>query len=94
MENIADLGAITCVASALEGNSQALDDAFRQLAFNWASKSTETFMVYLLNTDTHSPNKVRVNAVLSSCDAFYEIYQIKKSDGMYVAPDSRVGIWK
>ncbi len=94
MENIADLGAMTCVASALEGNSQALDDAFRQLAFNWASKSTDTFMVYLLNTDTHSPNKVRVNAVLSSCDAFYEIYHIKKSDGMYTAPESRVGIWK
>lgn len=94
MENIADLGAMTCVASALEGNSQALDDAFRQLAFNWASKSTDTFMVYLLNTDTHSPNKIRVNAVLSSCDAFYEIYHIKKSDGMYTAPESRVGIWK
>ena len=64
------------------------------MAFNWASKDTDSFMVYQLSTDTHSPNKVRVNAVLSSCDAFYEVYDIKKSDGMYVAPENRVGIWK
>ena len=48
----------------------------------------------LLNNDTHAPNKVRVNAVLSACDAFYEAYNIKETDGMYVAPQDRVGIWK
>ncbi len=94
MENIADLGAMACVASILEGDERALDEAFCQMAFNWASKDTDSFMVYQLSTDTHSPNKVRVNAVLSSCDAFYEVYDIKKSDGMYVAPENRVGIWK
>lgn len=94
MENIADLGAMACVASILEGDERALDEAFCQMSFNWASKDTDSFMVYQLSTDTHSPNKIRVNAVLSSCDAFYEVYDIKKSDGMYVAPENRVGIWK
>ena len=94
MENIADLGAMTCVASILEDDKQALNEAFHQLAFNWASKATDSFTLYLLNVDTHSPNKVRVNGVLSSCDAFYEIYNIKEKDGMYVAPENRVGIWK
>lgn len=94
MENIADLGAMACVASILEGDARALDDAFQQMAFNWASKSTDSFALYSLNTDTHSPDKVRVNAVLSSCDSFYEVYKIRKSDGMYVAPENRVGIWQ
>lgn len=51
-------------------------------------------MLYLLNTDTHAPDKIRINAMLSSCDAFYDTYEIKKTDKMYVAPKERVGIWK
>lgn len=94
MENIADLGAITCVTSIIGDDKEALDEAFGQMAYNWASADTASFMMYLMNTDTHSPNKVRVNAVLSSCDAFYEIYDIKETDKMYVAPEKRVGIWK
>ncbi len=94
MENIADLGAITCISSIIKDDRKALDDAFGQMAYNWACKDTESFMMYLLNTDTHSPNKIRVNAVLSSCDAFYEIYDIQETDGMYVAPENRVGIWR
>ncbi len=94
MENIADLGAMTCITSIIGEDAAALDEAFGQMTYNWASEDTASFMMYLLNTDTHSPNKVRVNAVLSSCDAFYRIYDIKESDGMYVAPEKRVGIWK
>ena len=94
MENIADLGAITCITSIIGDDEEMLDEAFGQMAYNWASADTSSFMTYLLNTDTHSPNKIRVNAVLSSCDAFYDIYDIKETDEMYVAPEDRVGIWK
>lgn len=94
MENIADLGAMACITSIIGDDAEALDEAFGQMAYNWASEDTASFMMYLLSTDTHSPNKVRVNAVLSSCDAFYQIYDIKESDGMYVAPEDRVGIWR
>lgn len=94
MENIADLGAMTCITSIIGDDARALDEAFGQMTYNWASEDTVSFMMYLLNTDTHAPNKVRVNAVLSSCDAFYEIYDIRETDGMYVAPENRVGIWK
>ncbi|MCI8638262.1 MAG: M13 family metallopeptidase [Coprococcus sp.] len=94
MENIADLGAMACITSIIGDDEKALDEAFSQMAYNWASEDTASFMMYLLNTDTHSPNKVRVNAVLSSCDVFYDVYDVKESDGMYVAPEKRVGIWK
>lgn len=94
MENIADLGAMTCITSIIGDDEKALDEAFGQMTYNWASADTASFMMYLLNTDTHSPNKIRVNAVLSSCDAFYDIYDIKETDKMYVAPEDRVGIWR
>lgn len=94
IENIADLGAMTCISSIIGDDKRALDEAFGQMAYNWACESTVSYAMYLLNVDTHSPNKVRVNAVLSSCDAFYEIYDIKETDGMYVAPEDRVGIWR
>ncbi len=93
-ENIADLGAAMCIAQIIGDDKEALDEAFSQMAYNWASVDTASFMMYLLNTDTHAPNKVRVNAVLSSCDAFYDVYEIRESDGMYVAPQDRVGIWR
>ena len=94
MENIADLGAVTCIAAIIGDDGDALDEAFGQMAYNWASEDTASYMMYLINTDTHAPNKIRVNAVLSSCDAFYEIYDISESDGMCVAPEDRVGIWR
>lgn len=93
-ENIADLGAITCITSILDGDSEALEEAFTQLAYIWASEETVSYQMYLLSNDTHAPNKVRVNASLSSCDAFYETYDIAETDGMYVAPQDRVGLWK
>ncbi len=94
MENIADLGAVTCIAAIIGDDDEALDAAFGQMAYNWASEDTASYMMYLMNMDTHAPNKIRVNAVLSSCDAFYEVYDIDESDGMYVAPEDRVGIWR
>lgn len=93
-ENIADLGAMTCVTSIIGDNKKSLDQAFGQLAYIWASVETAGYQLYLLNNDTHSPNKLRVNAVMSSCDAFYDVYNIAETDGMYVAPQNRVGIWK
>ena len=93
-ENIADLGAMTCITSIIGDDTEMLEDAFEQMAYNWADVTTESYTLYLLKTDTHAPNKVRVNAVLSSCDAFYDVYRLWMWDDMYVAPEDRVGIWK
>lgn len=93
-ENIADLGAMTCITSILGEDTKGLQKAFSQLAYIWASEETVAYQMYLLSNDTHAPNKVRVNAVLSASDAFYEAYTIEETDGMYVAPENRVGIWK
>ena len=93
-ENIADLGALACVTSIAGDDTEALNSLFTQYARIWASKYTEESMIHRLNTDVHSPAKVRVNAVLSSTEAFYKVYpDLKEGDGMYVTPEKRVKIW-
>ena len=37
----------------------------------------------LVTTDSHSPGKVRVNAVLSATDDFYDAFGITEQDAMY-----------
>lgn len=45
------------------------------------------------NADMHAPNNLRSNLVLSNFQEFYDTYDIKPGDGMYVAPEDRIKIW-
>ncbi|GLC79985.1 M13 family metallopeptidase [Lacrimispora brassicae] len=93
-ENIADLGSMACITSIVGDDVDGLRQVFKQYATIWAAKYTPETMIKRLNTDVHSPARVRVNAVLSSTDAFYKAYpEIKEGDPMYVAPQKRVKIW-
>ncbi len=93
-ENIADLGSMACITAIADEKGSDLNLLFRQYATIWASKYTPEAMVDRLNTDSHSPAKVRVNGVLSATDSFYKAYpEIKEGDAMYVAPEKRVKIW-
>jgi putative endopeptidase len=93
-ENIADLGSLAAITSIVGDDAESLKLLFKQYATIWTSKYTPESMIRRLNTDVHSPAKVRVNAVLSTTDAFYKAYkEIKEGDAMYVAPQKRVKIW-
>ena len=92
-ENIADLGALHCVAELCGDDPEALQEMFEAYAASWAEKGYQEIYDYLLRMDTHSLSVARVNAVSSSTDAFYEAYDVQEGDGMYVAPEDRVGIW-
>lgn len=93
-ENIADLGAVSCVMQIVGDDPEALRTLCAQFARIWAAKYTDESMKMRLNTDVHSPAKVRVNAVLSSMDGFYLAYpQVKEGDGMYVSPEKRIKVW-
>ncbi len=93
-ENIADLGGVSCIVSIVK-NKGASEEEYKELfesyAKIWASKSTEEYTKLLLIMDTHSPDKIRVNAVLSSTDEFYRIFNIHKSDEMY--KEKKVKVW-
>lgn len=93
-ENISDLGGIACVLDiAKEIDNPNLKELFENYATIWREVSTKEVKEYLLNNDPHSPKKVRVNAVLSQFEEFYQTYDIKEGDDMYVKPEDRVGIW-
>ncbi len=85
---------MACITSIVGDDAESLKLVFEQFATIWAAKYTPESMIRRLNTDVHSPAKVRVNAVLSATDAFYKAYpEIKEGDAMYVAPQKRVKIW-
>ena len=95
-ENIADLAAMKALVSIAESKGATNDDfknLFEAYADLWVEKSNKETAQFQSLSDTHSPNKVRVNAVLSSIDKFYEVYDIKEGDKMYVAKEDRVGLW-
>lgn len=92
-ENIADLGGISCMCELCGHDQEALKAMFENYANCWALKQTRDTMINYLNNDVHAPGKIRVNAVVSSMDAFYDAFGVQEGDGMYVAPENRVGLW-
>ena len=95
-ENIADLGGVSCIVDIAKrkgATKDELKEMFTSYANIWASKSTEEYTKLLLIMDTHSPDKVRVNAVLSSIDEFYNTFDIQESDGMYKEREQRLKVW-
>lgn len=59
----------------------------------WAANTSDEMTDYLLKVDPHSPNKARVNAALPHIDAWYDAFNVKKSDEMYVPKSKRAHIW-
>ncbi len=46
-----------------------------------------------LLTDTHSPGMYRTNGVLANIPAFYEAFNVRPGDRMYLPAEQRVKIW-
>lgn len=95
-ENIADLAgmkAIIYIAEEHNATAENYKTFFESYAMFWATKITKDNLEKQMVVDTHSPNKVRVNAVLSSMDKFYEVYDIKEGDKMFIPKEERVGLW-
>lgn len=95
-ENIADLGAVNCISNLAKSKNATttnLKAMYKSFANLWVEKSNEEYQKILLLVDTHSPAKYRVNATLSSTDIFYEVYNVSKTNPMYISKDKRVHIW-
>lgn len=59
----------------------------------WAGNARPAYMEYLLNVDPHSPNEARVNAALPHIDGWYEAFNIKKGDKLFIPKKRRAQIW-
>ena len=92
-ENIADLGAVSCITEYALKKGYDLSKVYTAYGKIWATKKTDASEISAILNDTHSPAKIRVNAVLSAMDEFYEIFDIQIGNGMYKAPEERPSIW-
>lgn len=93
-ENMADFAAMQIIMDIIGDDKQAQKECFEAYANMWAQLGTTSYLTdsYLMN-DEHAAKVVRVNAIVASFDQFYEIYDIKEGDALYVAPEDRLKLW-
>ena len=91
-ENYADLGAMECITSLTKTKEDRIR-LFENYATIWSEMRTDDAIINQVADDVHSPSVIRVNAVLSTIGAFYETYDVKEGDGMYIAPEKRISRW-
>lgn len=104
-ENIGDLGGINAAYDGLQlylkenGNPGLIDGytpeqrLFISWATIWRSKMRDEALKNQVKTDPHSPGMYRAYVPLTNLDTFFQAFDIKEGDGMYVAPEKRVIIW-
>ncbi|MFD2521506.1 M13 family metallopeptidase [Emticicia soli] len=103
-ENIADLGGVVLGLEAFKKTEQyksgkkingftPLQRFFLGYALAWMGHSRDEALANKIMTDVHAPGFLRVNGPVVNIDEFYEAFDIKPGDKMYVAPKKRVRIW-
>jgi predicted metalloendopeptidase len=104
-ENIGDLGGINAAYDGLQlylkenGNPGLIDGytpeqrLFISWATIWRSKIRDEALKNQVKTDPHSPGMYRAYVPLTNLDTFFQAFDIKEGDGMYVTPEKRVKIW-
>jgi predicted metalloendopeptidase len=103
-ENIADNSGLAIAYQAyhlsLEGHAAPLIDGltgdqrfYLGFAQVWRGKAREGEAIQRIKTDPHSPPAVRGSAPLRNQPGFYQAFDVKPGDRMYLPPDQRVIIW-
>ncbi|HUW07208.1 MAG TPA: M13 family metallopeptidase, partial [Williamwhitmania sp.] len=103
-ENIADNGGLNIAYDALQialnGKQPKKIDGFTAdqrfflgYAQVWMENIRKEELMRRIKEDVHSPARFRVNGALSNINKFYDAFDIKPGDKLYVAPDKRVKIW-
>jgi|SoiMethySBSTD1v2_1073268.scaffolds.fasta_scaffold03527_10 putative endopeptidase len=104
-ENIGDLGGLEMAYAAYrryvaQHGEPPVRDGFTGdqrffLAYGqaWRSKLREDALRQRLLSDPHSPPEQRVNGVVRNVDAWYQAFDIKPGDKLYLPPGQRVRIW-
>lgn len=103
-ENIGDLAGVVVAYHAyllsLEGEEPPVLDGFTgpQRVFLGRAqarrfKQTEESMRRRLLSAPHSPMDIRVNGMVVNIDEWYEAFDVKPGDAMYLPPEERVYIW-
>nr|WP_315482535.1 M13-type metalloendopeptidase [uncultured Undibacterium sp.] len=59
----------------------------------WRGKARDKETVRLLSTDSHAPGMFRANGPLTNMPEFYQAFDVKAGDKMYVEPAKRIRVW-
>lgn len=91
-EIIADLGGLTIAVEIAKKNGLDTKKIFESYAKVWRALTTKEFAIANLE-DEHPPGIYRVNNIVNQIDQFYEDFNVKEGDPMYVAPKDRLRVW-
>lgn len=93
-ENIADNGGM---AVALDIMAHTENRDYKLFFTNWAKvwcmKAKLEYMQLLLKNDVHSPAKLRANIQVRNFKEWYETFDVKETDQMYIPEEKRIIIW-
>ena len=103
-ENIADLGGLGIALDALkrdmdkqglsdEKKKEQLRNFFISYAVSWRTKERRQRSIYRLFTDVHAPAALRVNRIVTHFQDFYDIFDVKPGDPLYIDPKDRIVIF-
>jgi putative endopeptidase len=104
-ENIGDLGGLLGAYDGLQnhfkenGRPENIDGFtpeqrfFMSWATVWRTKQRDEALRNQIKTDPHSPGRYRATEPLKNIDAFYDAFDSKDGDPMFVAKENRVRIW-
>ena len=103
-ENIADLGGVVLGLDAFKKTEQykkgekingltPVQRYFLGYALSWVGHFRSETIAVRLMTDVHSPNFLRVNGPVANVPEFYEAFDVKPGDKMYMPDSLRVKIW-
>ncbi|WP_426110830.1 M13 family metallopeptidase [Massilia sp. PWRC2] len=98
-ENLADLAGVAAAYDAyrttLAGKSAPLDgdkDFFLGYAHSERSKMRDAQLRRIVLTDGHAPSQYRA-ATVRNLDAWYQAFDVKPGQSLYLAPTERVRVW-
>jgi putative endopeptidase len=100
-ENLADFGGVTIALRGLKKylndtgnyNLKSIQNFFISYCRVWCSSSRKKDIIQRLLIDEHSPSLLRVNGIVKNIPEFYEAFNIKETDELYLEPDKRAKIW-
>jgi len=101
-ENIADLGGLGISLEALrlyleETDHPDTEGELKKVFYNWATIWRNNIRAdeakKRIVTDPHSPGHVRVNGIVKNIPCFYQLFDVKEGDSMYLDPEKRGKIW-
>lgn len=103
-ENTADIAGIAVAYDAFKMTEQGKGNVkidgftpdqrfFISIAKIWRVKMKDEFLRLWINNNPHSPPNWRVNGPLMNTTPFYEAFNVKAGDKMFVPKEDRITIW-